>query len=193
MNGEALVFRRVGRGAPSGRWRPAAVTLLVLVPIVVASCGGEGGGGGDGRTGSSTSAVPRSETGTAESPPVSWRFESPASWDERVRVADDPEGTERLAAQGIRSARLFEYLPRDTSVVPQTLLGIYAYDSTAWARLAAEEGPPQGELLAYWGGVAYVAGLPQSNPFAPTSEDFAEFERRSVTLAYVRGAFRVVP
>jgi hypothetical protein len=174
--------------------RTIARTALPFIAVAVLACAERTGrdvdsGGADSTT--ATAASPAVDS--APLAPVSWRFEPPASWDDRVRVADDPEGAARLAAQGIRSARLFEYLPRDTSIVAQTLLGIYAYDSTAWARLAAEDGPPQGDLLGYEGGVAYVAGLPQSNPFAPGSADFGEFERRSVTLDFVRRAFRIVP
>ncbi|HEX4934544.1 MAG TPA: hypothetical protein VFV33_15245 [Gemmatimonadaceae bacterium] len=129
---------------------------------------------------------------SAPVPALSWRLESPKFWDERVRVVDDPEGEARLAAQGIFAATLFEYLPRDTSVVPQTLLGVYVYDSTAWAKLQGEEGPPQGEVVERGPGVVYVVGLPQSNPFGWGSADSAEFEKRTITLEDVKRAFRVV-
>lgn len=123
---------------------------------------------------------------------LSWRFEAPPSWDDRVRIVDDPDGADRLAEQGIHAARLFEYLPRDTTIVPQTLLGVYVYDSTVWAKLEAEGGPPQGDLVMRGPGVAYVVGFPQSNPFAPGSADSVEFDKRTVTMDYVRKAFRVV-
>jgi hypothetical protein len=169
----------------AGARRSALVATLVVVACV--ACGERPGKAGSTPADSATTSVAADTL-----PPVSWRFESPASWDDRVRVVEDPDGRARLAAQGIRSARLFEYLPRDSTIVPQTLLGIYAYDSTAWARLAAAEGPPPGELLLQERGVAYVAGIAQSNPFAPGSDDFREFARRSVSLAQVRDAFRVV-
>ncbi len=107
-------------------------------------------------------------------------------------MVDDPEGIERLHAQGIRSARLFNYVPYDTSIVPQTLLGVYVYDSTAWAKLEAEDGPPQGELLKRSPGIAYIASFPQSNPFEGGGRDAAEFAKRSVNRAFVDSAFRVV-
>jgi hypothetical protein len=78
-------------------------------------------------------------------------------------------------------------------VVPQTLLGVYVYDSTAWARLEREGGPPQGVVIGQGAGVVYVAGFPQSNPFAPGSRDAQEFDRRSVSREYVTRAFRGVP
>jgi hypothetical protein len=124
---------------------------------------------------------------------VSWRFEAPGSWDDRVVIADEPAGVDGGAGGGVQSARLFNYLPFDTTVAPQTLLGVYVYDSTSWARLEQEEGPPAGELIARGPGVVYVAGFPQSNPFAPGSRDAQEFDRRSVTREYVATAFRAVP
>ncbi len=140
----------------------------------------------------SSQAVAGSETNAAlES--LSWRFTAPASWDERVRVVEDPEGAERLAQQGIQAARLFEYLPHDTTIVPQALFGVYVYDSTAWAKLEAEEGPPQGEVVARGPGVAYVVAFPQSNPFASGTVDSVEFDKRTVTMEFVKQAFRVVP
>ncbi len=182
---------RIDRDARRITRRTAALAVTAAAAFMGTACGGRPDAAADSGRADSTAAA--ASVSAPVQPPVSWRFETPASWDERVRVADDPEGAARLAAQGIRSARLFEYLPLDTTIVPQTLLGIYAYDSTAWARLAAEDGPPQGDVLLQQDGVAYVAGLPQSNPFAPGSADHAEFERRSVSLDYVRRAFRAVP
>lgn len=121
-----------------------------------------------------------------------WRLERPASWDDRVQEVDDPEGPQRLAEQGIHSARIFEYVPRDSSIVPQHLLGIYVYAEEAWAKLAEEDGPPQGDVLERRAGLVYVAGLPQSNPFAPGSVDYDEFQQRELTLDAVRAGFRVV-
>jgi hypothetical protein len=124
---------------------------------------------------------------------VSWRLDAPPSWDDRVVIAQDSEGADGLARAGIQSARLFNYLPFDSTVVPQTLLGVYVYDSTAWARLEREGGPPQGVVIGQGAGVVYVAGFPQSNPFAPGSRDAQEFDRRSVSREYVTRAFRGVP
>lgn len=139
---------------------------------------------------SATSMAIKGINGVEEA--LSWRFEAPPSWDERVRIVEDPDGADRLAEEGIHAARLFEYLPHDTTIVPQTLLGVYVYDSTVWARLEAEGGPPQGDLVMRGPGVAYVVGFPQSNPFAPGTADSVEFDKRTVTMDYVKKAFRVV-
>jgi hypothetical protein len=162
--------------------------LMAAGGVLLAACAGNGE---KARTGDSAAAVVE-KTVDAPLRALSWRLESPASWDDRVRIVDDPEGVQRLSEQGIRAARLFEYLPRDTSIVPQTLLGVYVYDSTAWAKLEGEEGPPQGEVVTRGPGVVYVVGFPQSNPFAAGSADSVEFDKRAVTMKYVKRAFHVV-
>lgn len=162
--------------------------MIGALAAMLGACSRERGGG----------AARDSVTQTAPSAPedsiqaLSWRLESPPSWDDRVRMVDDPEGRARLAEQGIHDARLFEYLPHDRARVPQTLLGVYVYDSLAWARLEAEEGPPQGELIARAPGRAYVVGLPQSNPFGYGSVDSVEFEKRAVNMEYLKGAFHLM-
>ena len=125
--------------------------------------------------------------------PLSWRFKEPTSWDHRVRMVDDAFEGARLAGQGIHGARRFEYIPIDSSLTPQVLVGFWVYDSTAWAKVVAESGPPQGDEIARSPGVVYIVGLPQSNPFTRGSADFAAFEKRSVTLESVKQRFRVVP
>lgn len=178
-----------------GRTRVAACAAVVVAATALAcrKADSEGANAGAEAVGKSESAAaqPVDRHGAAM-PALSWRLESPPSWDDRVRVVDDAEGATRLAEQGIHASTLFEYLPRDTSVVPQALLGVYVYDSTAWARVEAEDGPPQGEVVERGTGVVYVAAFPQSNPFGWGSADSAEFEKRSVTMTYVRRAFRVV-
>lgn len=159
----------------------------VVLAASLAACGGSTPETGADSVGAT--AI-RAVNGVEEA--LSWRFEAPPSWDERVRIVEDPDGADRLAEEGIHAARLFEYLPRDTSIVPQTLLGVYVYDSTVWAKLEAEGGPPQGDLVMRGPGVAYVVGFPQSNPFAPGTVDSVEFDKRTVTMDYVKKAFRVV-
>lgn len=166
----------------SGWWLVAAGGALL------AACAGKGEKSG---SVDSAAALVKSNIG-APVVALSWRLESPTSWDDRVRIVEDPEGFERLKQQGIHAARLFEYLPRDTSIVPQTLLGVYVYDSTAWAKLEGEEGPRQGEVVTRGPGVVYVVGFPQSNPFAAGSADSVEFDKRAVDMAYVKRAFHVV-
>ena len=125
--------------------------------------------------------------------PLTWRFQVPQTWDDRVRMVDDPAGAPGLAAQGVHGARSFEYLPRDSSEVPQRLLGVWVYDSVAWHKVSADPAPPQGDEIARGPGVVYIAGLPKSNPFTPGTVDAVEFDKRTITLDDVRRNFRVVP
>lgn len=171
-----------------GRYRNFVGSVVASVIVVAAACGDrtKSAAAGDSteglRTGDSSAAMPA----------LSWRLESPPSWDDRVRMVDDPQAAPLLRERAVHSAKLFEYLPRDTSIVPQVLLGVYVYDSTAWAKVSAEDGPPQGEVVARGPGVVYVVGFPQSNPFGSQQADSVEFEKRAITMEYVKRAFRVV-
>ncbi len=125
-------------------------------------------------------------TVTSSTNPIGWVFDVPPSWDDRVKLEDSVPGTGTY-----RSARVFTYAPRDTSIVPQILLGIFVYDSAAWAEVSRQEGPPQGDSLTSAAGQVFIASLPQSNPFAEGSADYKTFDSLSVDLAAVRKGFRV--
>ncbi|MBC7894814.1 MAG: hypothetical protein H7066_05340 [Cytophagaceae bacterium] len=122
----------------------------------------------------------------ASTNPIGWAFDVPANWDDRVTLDDNVPGTGTY-----RAARMFTYAPRDTSIVPQILLGIFVYDSAAWADVARQEGPPQGDSLTSSAGQVFIASLPQSNPFAEGSADYRTFDSLSVDLAAVKKGFRV--
>lgn len=125
-------------------------------------------------------------TVAASTNPIGWAFDAPVSWDDRVQLDDNVPGTGTY-----RSARMFTYVPRDTSIVPQILLGIFVYDSAAWAGVVRQEGPPQGDSLTSSAGQVFIASLPQSNPFAAGSADYRTFDSLSVNIAAVRKGFRV--
>lgn len=118
--------------------------------------------------------------------PIAWAFDAPPAWDDRVTLVENPQPGSFL------SSRVFVLAPRDTTVRPQVLLGIVVYDSATWARVAAEPGPPQGDSLLSVAGQVFVAGLPQSNPFADGSPDFFTFDSLAVALDRVRQGFRVL-
>lgn len=73
------------------------------------------------------------------------------------------------------------YLPKDTSVIPQTLVVVAVYDSAAWTRVKAEGGPPPGDSVFAKNGRVYILGLPQSNPFSPGSVDALKFDSLALT------------
>lgn len=149
--------------------------LFPLVTALVAACDRAAPGGSD-------SAAVTPPTG-----PIAWAFDAPPAWDDRITLGDDPTPGRYL------SARVFSYRPRDTTIVPQGLLGIIVYDTATWARVSAEPGPPQGDTLASVGGQVFVASLPQSNPFAEGSADARTFDSLAVDLVTVRARFRVLP
>ncbi|MCC6930180.1 MAG: hypothetical protein IT359_14440 [Gemmatimonadaceae bacterium] len=170
-------------------WTRAAARALVVVAVASSAACRKEAGQGDRPDSAAASPVDRHATAM---PALSWRLASPPSWDDRVRVVDDAEGAARLAALGIHTSTLFQYLPRDTSAGPQALLGVYVYDSTAWARAAGGDGGPPGEVVERGPGVVYVASLPRSNPFGARSADSSEFAKRTIDMAYLQRAFRVV-
>jgi hypothetical protein len=98
------------------------------------------------------------------------RVALPASWQGRYTI-------ERDTLTGLPALRvwLFQYHPRDTAIVPQTLMAIAVYDTASWRRVSAEDGPPVGEVVRTAGGRVAVVGWPQSNPFPPGA-DSATFD-----------------
>ena len=118
--------------------------------------------------------------------PVSWAFDVPSRWDDRVVLVDSVPGTGTY-----RSARLFNYTPRDTTVMPQTLLGVFVYDSATWTRATLDAGPPLGDSLTTVEGHVFIASLPQSNPFRQGTADARTFDSLAVDIATVRKGFRV--
>lgn len=132
-------------------------------------------------------AVPAESATARPTPvPVAFAFDAPAVWDDRVKLEEEVPGTGTY-----RLARMFTYTPKDTTVVPQALLGIFVYDSAAWAAVAAESGPPMGDSLTTAHGQVFIAALPQSNPFREGSPDFRAFDSLSVSLEQVKRGFRV--
>lgn len=80
--------------------------------------------------------------------------------------------------QALPGAVNIVYIPRDTSIIPQTLVVIAVYDSAAWvkANAAAAGGPPPGDSVAAGNGRVYMVGMPQSNPFTAGSVDALKFD-----------------
>ena len=132
-------------------------------------------------------AAPVRGPDTAQAAAIAWAFDAPRSWDDRVTLGDA-----RNVPGTYRSARLFTYAPRDTTIVPQVLLGIFVYDSAAWVGLSADPGPPLGDSLTSANGHVFIASLPQSNPFREGSADARTFDSMTVDLAAVRRGFRVL-
>lgn len=120
--------------------------------------------------------------------PIAWAFDAPTGWDDRVKMEDESVAPGALH----HSARAFLYVPRDTSMRPQALLGVLVYDSANWARVSSEAGPPPGDTIMTAEGRVYVASLPQSNPFEAGSDDALGFDSMSVSIEFVRRAFRTV-
>ncbi|MEO7358706.1 MAG: hypothetical protein ABI120_00145 [Gemmatimonadaceae bacterium] len=115
------------------------------------------------------------KNGVAEltSPDQSYRLILPGRWAGLIR-ADTLSAVERGTARP--GAMNIVYLPRDSSIIPQTLVVVAVYDSAAWLKVKADGGPPPGDSVLSKNGRVYVLALPQSNPFTPGSIDAVKFD-----------------
>ena len=121
------------------------------------------------------------------SPDGTFDLQMPARWAGRYRI-DLLSTPER--GRGLPGAIVVRYLPTDTTIRPQALVAVVVYDSATWQEVAAEEGPPPGDSVAANRGKVYVVGLPQSNPFEPTSADAASFQRLELRPEEIRTLIR---
>lgn len=113
-------------------------------------------------------------------PDRSYKLMLPARWAGLFRT-DTLSTAERGTA--LPGALNVVYLPKDTSVIPQTLVVVAVYDSAAWTKVKAEGGPPPGDSLVAKNGRVYVIALPQSNPFTPGSVDALKFDSLAIKPA----------
>lgn len=120
-----------------------------------------------------------------------FQLELPVTWEGRSRV----ERADGAAADRIvpRAKRVIEYiyLPADSKLNEQSLLMLIVMAGPDWLAAAKEPGPPLGALLAEQGGYAYVAALPQSNPYAKDSEDARRFDQMHLDLNAIKAAFKL--
>ena len=121
-----------------------------------------------------TTGLSSTSAGVAlKSPDQSYSLLLPSRWAGLIRtdtLSTGERGTARSGAMNI------VYLPRDTSVIPQTLVVVAVYDSAAWVKVKAAGGPPPGDSVLAKDARVYVLAQPQSNPFAPGSVDAVKFD-----------------
>ena len=120
-------------------------------------------------------------------PEGAWDLTLPERWTGKYRV-DSLSAPER--GRGLPGAFIISYLPSDTTIHPQVLMGFGVYDSATWHAVSMEEGPPPGDSLASHAGRVYVIGLPQSNPFEPGSADAVVFDMLALRPAEISGLIR---
>jgi hypothetical protein len=163
--------------SPCGRF------ALILAPLVI-SCGTTPRSPAPGSSGdSAASAV----SPIVADPNGAFDLVLPTRWASRYRV-DSLSTAEQ--GRGLPGSLLIQYLPADTTIRPQALVAVVTYDSASWREVSAEEGPPPGDSVAARNGKVFVIGLPQSNPFPPTSPDAATFDRLTLRPAEVARLIR---
>lgn len=115
--------------------------------------------------------------------------DQPPAWHDRVTLRVLSAGMDATGTSALRSI-YFNYMPRDSSIAPQTLLGVIVYRRSDWEKVAAEPGPPMGDVLIERDSTVVIAALPQSNPFAAGTPDARAFDSLSVDLARAKGMVR---
>ena len=137
--------------------------IALIVPIVL------GCGGSDTRPQPAADSSPAATDGTRfNAPDGSYVLELPTRWTGHYRV-DSLSTAERGRAR--HGVLVFSYLPSDSTIRPQVLAVVAVYDSSSWAAVRAEGGPPPGDSVIARAGRIYVVAQPQSNPFPPQSTD----------------------
>ena len=147
--------------------------LGVLAALVSVSCAGSARKPGEMFSDDATGV-------TVDLPPV---------WHDRLSVRVLSTGMDATGTSALRSI-YFNYMPKDTSIASQTLLGVIVYRRTDWEKLAAEPGPPMGDVLIERDSTVVIAALPQSNPFADGTPDARAFDSLRVDLARVKTMVR---
>jgi len=89
--------------------------------------------------------------------------------------------------EALPGALQYSYLPQDGKSHSEVLVAVAVYDSSAWARVKADSGPPPGDSVASRRGRVYVVALPQSNPFASGTTDSTAFASLELTSAEAGG------
>jgi hypothetical protein len=153
--------------------RLPAATLGMVVAMVSASCAAPERGGAETFSDATTGVQ-------VEMPPV---------WHDRLSVRVLPGGMDPSGTSALRSI-YFNYMPKDSSIASQTLLGVIVYRKSDWEPLAAEPGPPMGDVLLEKDSTVIIASLPQSNPFSTGTPDALAFDSLRVDLAHAKGMVR---
>ncbi|MFI5235707.1 MAG: hypothetical protein ACHQXA_08355 [Gemmatimonadales bacterium] len=135
--------------------------LVILLAALLVGCGSGHAKQGEGS--------PEIVVAGADS---SYEVHLPFRWVGRYKV-DTLSTAERGRARP--DARVFIYLPADSTLHTEALLVVAVYDSAAWSAVRAAGGPPPGDSMLAHAGLVYVVTGPQSNPFAANSPDAFRF------------------
>ncbi len=112
----------------------------------------------------------------------------PESWSGRYRL----EKIEGAAAASVVPDAMqvveYLYLPAAAELREQPLLMVVVLNQIAWQARQQEE-PSLGELLAGRDGYAYIAALPQANPYGKDGEDARRFDAMQRELPAVKAGF----
>lgn len=149
---------------------------LIVLTVVVAACKPKEQLPAAGPDASAAPAAP-AEASRILAADQSYTMNLPGRWAGFTRTDSLSTAERGLALPG---AVNIVYIPRDTAIIPQTLVVIAVYDSASWVKARSAGGPPPGDSVASGNGRVYIVGMPQSNPFTPGSVDALKFDSLSL-------------
>ncbi len=120
------------------------------------------------------------------------RFDPPSTWPrERYRV--EARSGDGAAAEQAGAAHwvAIHYRPDQPGHREASLCRFVVFSRDTWARIDAEAGPPVGTLIERTDQWAFVAQLPQANPYPPESLDGAQFEAMRLSIREIRARFSI--
>lgn len=125
----------------------------------------------------------QAKEGTYVSKEGKFSFTTPSNWTGNYKAVELSGEKAQEMAPVAKHAVSFLYSKNGKEA---TLTTIATYSKEDWAKVAAEDGPPVGELIKEENGIAYVQVNPQEMPFEPQSAEGELFMRMYVPVDMVK-------
>ncbi|MCI0451961.1 MAG: hypothetical protein L0Z51_06140 [Candidatus Latescibacteria bacterium] len=120
------------------------------------------------------------------------RFDPPSTWpSERYRVASRAGRAAAEDQPGAAHSVAIHYRPDQPGHEEALLCRIVVFARDDWSRIDAGPHPPVGTLIENADEWAFIAQLPQSNPYPRDSLDGAQFEAMRLSIREMRARFSV--
>ncbi|MGE7021225.1 hypothetical protein [Solibacillus cecembensis] len=107
---------------------------------------------------------------------ANFSYKLPASWNGHYKASQYAGTNANQIMPSAKHVVQFDYTTKNGKDT-EMLMMISVFSKNDWSRLSSEEGPPVGSVITEANGMVYVYTVPQSNPFAPQSEDGKLFDQ----------------
>lgn len=128
------------------------------------------------------------ETNLYENKVANFHFEIPARWTGNYTIHEYTDAEIKENYSSAKHVVDFAYQTQKEDDT-QSLFTIMVFGKQEWKKIAAEEGPPIGEVLMEDASQVFVVAMPQSNPFEMTSADGKLFDSMVLSFTEVKKAF----